>query len=162
MSTGNGVTLMTDIDTTNDIASKNIDVVIEFFGLYLKDKEKFYSLWVDEDPEVVTPYVSGDVGVLDVDTREGWAEVKTFWDPIFDQMEGRFDWYVDEFITGEDPNLIITRSHSDIDVQTGPAWGNKHVAYKARYVQIFRFVDGRVKSFEEYYNTAQLNEAYGG
>ena len=50
------------------------------------------SLWVDDDPAVLTPYVTGDIGS----------------------------------------------------------------------VQIFRFVDGRIKSFEEYFGTAQLAAVYGG
>jgi ketosteroid isomerase-like protein len=68
---------------------------------------------------------------------------------------------VDEFIPGEDPNVIVTRSHSKIDVQAGKTWGNKHLAYTGRYVQVWRFVDGKVKSFEEYYDTALLNSKYG-
>jgi ketosteroid isomerase-like protein len=67
---------------------------------------------------------------------------------------------IDDIIVGEDPNSLVVRSRSDIDVEAGATWGNKHVTYKGRYVQIFRFIDGKVKSFEEYYDTAKIAEAY--
>ncbi|MCW2677110.1 MAG: ketosteroid isomerase-like protein [Modestobacter sp.] len=83
-------------------------------------------------------------------------------------MEGRFDWFVDEFVVGENPDTIVVRSHSAIDIGAGATWGNKHVQYDGRYVQFFRFVAGKVTSFEEYYDTAALDDtaapdaAYGG
>jgi hypothetical protein len=156
-----GVTLNGPVRTRNEVAKRNMDTIVEFFSLYLKDKARFYSLWVAEDPEVVTPFVSDDVAVIQVGVHAGWKAVKAFWDPIFDEMHGRFDWFVDEFIPGEDPDTIVTRSHSTIDVQAGKTWGNKHIAYTGRYVQVFRFVEGKVKSFEEYYDTALLNSKYG-
>jgi ketosteroid isomerase-like protein len=156
-----GVTLYGSMNTRNDVAKRNMDTIVEFFSLYLKDKARFYALWVAEAPEVVTPFVSNDVAVIQVGVHAGWTAVKAFWDPIFDEMQGRFDWFVDEFIAGEDPDLIITRSHSKIDVQAGKTWGNKHIAYTGRYVQLFRFAGGKVKSFEEYYDTALLNSKYG-
>jgi hypothetical protein len=156
-----GVTLYGPIKTRNEVAKRNMETIVEFFSLYLKDKARFYSLWVAEGPEVVTPFVSNDVAVIQVGVHSGWTAVKAFWDPIFDEMQGRFDWFVDEFIPGEDPDVIVTRSHSKIDVQTGKTWGSKHIAYTGRYVQLFRFVDGKVKSFEEYYDTALLNSKYG-
>jgi hypothetical protein len=158
----NGVTLLSEATTRNETARRNIDVIIEFFSLYLKDKDRFYSLWADEDPSVVTPYVTGDVAVCQMGVHAGWEAVKAFWDPIHDDMHGTFDWFIDEIIPGEDPNVIVTRSHSNVDVQADGIWGGKHVKYEGRYVQFFRFVDGKVKSFEEYYDTAQLNAAYGG
>jgi ketosteroid isomerase-like protein len=155
------VTLYGAMSTRNEVAKRNMETIVEFFSLYLKDKARFYSLWVTEDPEVVTPFISTDVAVIHKSVHSGWAAVKAFWDPIFDEMHGRFDWFVDEFIPGEDPDVILTRSHSKIDVQAGKTWGNKHIAYTGRYVQLFRFVDGKVKSFEEYYDTALLNSQYG-
>jgi hypothetical protein len=157
-----GVTLMSEVSTSNPTARHNIDVIIEFFSLYLKDKEAFYSLWVQDQPEVVTPFVTTDVAVCQRVVHSGWDAVKAFWDPIHDEMKGRFDWFVDEFIPGEDPNTIVVRSHSVVDIEAGDTWGNKHVQYDGRYVQFFRFVDGKVKSFEEYYDTSVLNAAYGG
>lgn len=156
-----GVTLYAPITSGNEVARRNMETIVEFFSLYLKDKTRFYSLWVQDSPEVVTPFVSDDIAVCQVGVHAGWAAVKGFWDPIFDEMKGRFDWFVDEFIPGEDPNRIVTRSHSKIDVQTGKTWGNKHIAYSGRYVQVWRFIDGKVKSFEEYYDTALLNSKYG-
>ena len=157
----NGVTVMNNPSADNGIARANIEIIIEFFSLYLKDKERFYSLWVDRNPEVITPFVTDDVAVLQRGVHAGWPAVKKFWDPIHDEMQGRFDWFIDDIIPGEDPNVIVTRSHSEVDVHAGPTWGNRSVKYTGRYVQIFRFIDGRVKSFEEYYDTACLNEAYG-
>ena len=156
-----GVTLYSPMITQSDVCKRNMDTIVEFFSLYLKDKRQFYSLWVEDSPEVVTPFVSGDIAVCQVSKHAGWAAVKAFWDPIFDEMKGQFDWFVDEFIPGEDPNVIVTRSHSKIDVHAGETWGNKHVAYTGRYIQVFRFIDGKVKSFEEYYDTALLNSKYG-
>jgi hypothetical protein len=156
-----GVTLYAPIASKNEVAKRNMETIVEFFSLYLKDKARFYSLWVKDSPEVVTPFVSDDIAVCQVGVHAGWTAVKGFWDPIFDEMKGTFVWFVDEFIAGEDPNVIVTRSHSKIDVQTGKTWGSKHVAYIGRYVQVWRFIDGKVKSFEEYYDTALLNSKYG-
>jgi ketosteroid isomerase-like protein len=157
-----GVTLLSAASSRNPEAQANIDTIIEFFSLYLKDKQKFYSLWVEDDPSVVTPFVTGDVAVCQTFTHAGWAAVKGFWDPIFDEMTGKFQWFVDEFIPGEDPNVIVTRSHSEIDVRGGKTWGNKAIRYSGRYIQVFRFAGRKVKSFEEYYDTALLNSIYGG
>ncbi|ELY20230.1 nuclear transport factor 2 family protein [Vreelandella titanicae] len=148
------------VETRNPIALKNIDTIRDFFSLYLKDKDRFYSLWVDDQPSVLTPFVSDDVAVCKIGVHSGWTAVKAFWDPIFDEMTGTFDWVVDDFIVGEDPNTIVTKAQSAIDVQTGDTWGNKHLRYNGRYVQIFRFRDGKVESFEEYYDTALLNAQY--
>jgi hypothetical protein len=157
-----GVTLQSPISTKNAVARQNMETIVEFFSLYLKDKARFYSLWTDDQPQVITPFVSDDIAVCQVVVHGGWPAVKGFWDPIFDEMQGQFQWFVDDFIPGEDPNVIVTRSHSAIDVQAGRTWGNKHIAYNGRYVQIFRFVCGKVKSFEEYYDTALLNSKFGG
>lgn len=143
-----------------DVLKENIDTIVKYFSLYLKDKKEFYSLWVKDNPVVITPFVTGDVAVLHSPELVGWPAVKTFWDPIFDEFKGQFDWYILEIIPGADPNTIITRTRSTIDVQTGKTWGNKHVKYNGIYIQIFRFEDGKVKSFEEYYDTAVLNAAY--
>lgn len=157
-----GVTLNTEITTGNEIARANIATIIDFFSVYLKDKTHFYSLWVADEPQVITPFVSDDIAVCTIAVHSGWDAVKAFWDPIHDEMTGRFDWFIDEIIVGEDPDTIITKSNSDIDVQTGAVWGGKPVKYRGRYVQIFKFEGGKVKSFEEYYDTALLNQAYGG
>jgi len=156
-----GATVCAPMNTKSDIAKKNMETIVEYFSLYLKDKQKFYTLWYDDEPAVLTPFTAADVAVCRVAVQAGWDAVKAFWDPIFDEMFGKFDWYIDEFIVGEDPNTIITRSHSDIDVTTGAAWGNKHLKYSATYLQVFKFVGGKVKSFEEYYDTAFLNSQYG-
>lgn len=156
-----GVTLNCPIATEKPVARQNIDTIIEFFSLYLQDKEKFYSLWCDEEPEVVTPFTSNDIAVCTIAVHKGWDAIKKFWDPIFDDFTGTFNWFIDEFIPGEDSNTIVTRSNSQIDVQAGGSWGNKHIKYNGRYVQIFRFRDGKVSSFEEYYDTALLNSQYG-
>ena len=156
-----GVTLYSPMTAKSEICRRNMGLIVEFFSLYLKDKARFYSLWCEDGPEVITPFTSNDVAVCQVGVHAGWAAVKAFWDPIFDEMQGRFDWFVDELIAGEDPNVIVTRSHSTIDVMAGKTWGNKRISYNGRYVQIFRFVGGKVKSFEEYYDTALLNSKYG-
>jgi hypothetical protein len=156
-----GVTLDTEITAKNPVARANIDTIIDFFSVYLKDKAHFYSLWVDDEPQVITPFVSDDIAVCAVAVHSGWDAVKAFWDPIHDEMTGTFDWFIDEIIAGEDPNTIITKSNSYIDVQTGAVWGSKPVKYRGRYVQIFKFENGKVKSFEEYYDTALLNSVYG-
>lgn len=110
------MTLLPEVTTKNETARRNIDVVIEFFSLYLKDKERFSSLWLDDNPSVITPYVTGDVAVIQTGVHAGWEVVKAFWDPIHDDMDGTFDWFLDEIIPGEDPDVIVTRSHSNIDV----------------------------------------------
>lgn len=156
----NGVTLLSPMSTGNAVCRRNMETIVEFFSLYLKDKQRFYSLWSDAEPRVLTPFVSDDIAVCKIGVHSGWPAVKAFWDPIFDEMRGRFDWFVDEFIAGEDPNVVITRSHSAIDVKTGPSWGNRHIAYNGRYIQVFRFEGGKVKAFEEYYDTALLNSKY--
>jgi hypothetical protein len=156
-----GVTLCGPLPTSNPVCRQNLETIIEFFSLYLKDKPRFYSLWVADEPQVITPFVSNDIAVCQVVVHGGWAALKSFWDPIFDEMQGTFDWFIDDFIPGEDPNVVVTRSHSTIDVQAGKTWGNKRISYNGRYVQIFRFVAGKVKSFEEYYDTALLNSKFG-
>jgi ketosteroid isomerase-like protein len=156
-----GVTLNTEIVATNPRARENIDTIIDFFSVYLKDKAHFYSLWVRDEPQVVTPFVSGDIAVCTIAVHSGWEAVKAFWDPIHDDMKGTFEWFVDEIIAGEDPDTIVTKSNSKIDVMAGGPWGGKPVKYQGRYVQIFKFEDGKVKSFEEYYDTALLNSVYG-
>jgi hypothetical protein len=156
-----GVTLETPIVTANAIAQRNMETIVTFFSLYLKDKAAFYALWVDDNPQLITPFVTNDVAVCTVAVHAGWDAVKAFWDPIFDEMTGQFDWFVDEWIPAEDPDLIVTKSHSAIDVMGGATWGNKHIKYGGRYVQMFKFEGGKVKSFEEYYDTAQLNAVYG-
>lgn len=157
-----GVTINCDIVTDNPVARANFDTIVEFFSVYLKDKEYFYSMWVEDEPEVVTPFVTGDVAVCQYTTRTGWDEVRGFWDPIHDEMDGTFTWFIDEVIVGENPDVIVTKSNSIVDVQGGATWGNRKISYNGRYVQIFRFRNGKVKSFEEYYDTAVLNAAFGG
>lgn len=156
-----GVTLTAPIESSNELARRNIETILEFFSLYLKDKQRFYSLWVDVAPQVITPFVTADVAVCTTAAHSGWDAVKRFWDPIFDEMTGTFDWTIDDIIVGEDPNVVVTKSSSVVDVQTGPVWGSKALQYQGRYLQIFRFEDAKVKSFEEYYDTALLNSVYG-
>jgi hypothetical protein len=155
-----GVVIKSPMQSKNPTAKRNMETIVEFFSLYLKDKEKFYSLWVEDEPAVITPFVTDEIAVCQMAVQSGWKNVKGFWDPIFD-MKGQFDWIIDEFIAGEDPNTIVTRSHSVIDVQAGEVFHNVHLKYNGVYVQIFRFADGKVKSFEEYYDTALLNSQYG-
>jgi hypothetical protein len=147
--------------TSSTVCKRNMETIVEFYTLFQKNKPAFYSLWCIDDPQVVTPFVADNVAVCQVAIRTGWTAVKTFWDPIFDEMQGRFDWFIDEFIPGEDPDIIVTRARSVVDVRAGDTWGNKHIAYSARYLHVFRFLDGKVKSFEGYYDTALLNSKYG-
>lgn len=157
---GQKVTITAEISTRNPTALANLKVIEAFFASYLIDKAGFYGLWVDDEPQVITPFVTDGVAVCKSAVRTGWAEIRTFWDPIHDGMKGKFNWIIDDVMVGEDPNLIITKSSSDIDVKTSEIWGGKPLKYQGRYVQIFKFEDGRVKSFEEYYDTALLNAAY--
>lgn len=157
---GQKVTITAEINTRNPTALANLKVIEAFFASYLIDKAAFYALWVDDAPQVITPFVTDGVAVCKSAVRTGWDEIRTFWDPIHDGMKGKFNWIIDDVMVGEDPNLIITKSSSDIDVQTGEIWGGKPLKYQGRYVQIFRFEGGKVKSFEEYYDTALLNAAY--
>ncbi|MDR1677093.1 MAG: nuclear transport factor 2 family protein [Deltaproteobacteria bacterium] len=156
-----GVTIVKPSNTKNEVAKKNINTIIEYFSLYLGDLDKFYSLWVPDEPIVITPLVGEDVAVASVKDHIGWEAVKAFYDPIFQNMKGKFNWTINEFIVSEDPNLIITKSHSDIDVTTSGIFGDKKLKYKGVYVQIFTFENGKVKSFEEYFDTALLNSQYG-
>jgi ketosteroid isomerase-like protein len=156
------VALHTPIGTTSTTARANMETILEFFSLYLGDKERFYSLWDTGSAEIVTPFVTTDIATCQMAVHTGWDAVRAFWDPIFDQMTGTFRWFVDEMIPAEDPDVIIVRSHSKVDVIAGETWGNKAVSYDGRYVQIFRFANGKVRSFEEYYDTKVLGAAYGG
>ncbi|MDE1190967.1 MAG: hypothetical protein PW786_02350 [Arachidicoccus sp.] len=141
------------------VAAANAQTVIDFFSLYLKNREHFYSLWVKEEPIVYLPFTTNDVAVCKQSILKGWAEVKTFWDPIFD-MKGTFDWTIDEMIVSENPDIIITKSRSKVNADTPPAFNNVHLSYEGSYLQIFHFEKGRVKSFEEYYDTDFLNRQY--
>lgn len=159
---GARTTVSAPISTRSATALHNIAVIREFFGSYLVDKPHFYSLWVDQDPSVVTPFVTADVATCSAAVHAGWDAVRAFWDPIHDGMAGKFDWTVEEIIVGEDPDVIVTKATSDIDVTTTAVWGGKSLKYQGRYIQIFKFEGGRIKSFEEYYDTALLNAIYGG
>lgn len=157
---------MTSTETTkqftssSEVGRRNIEVVNEFFSLYLGDIDRFYSLWVDKDPIVSTPFVVKSVEVVAVETHVGWEAVKAFWDPIHLEMKGKFDWVIDDIIVGENPNTLVVRSRSDVDVNAGERRGNKHVTYQGRYVQIFTFVDRKIQSFEEYFDTVDIVKAY--
>lgn len=156
-----GVTIVKPAKTASPVAKKNVDVIIEFLSLYQGDPEKFYSLWVKDDPTIITPFVTDEVATATKKDHVGWDAVKAFYDAILIGMKGVFDWTIDEFIVGEDPNVIVTKARSKIDVVTSGAFGDgKHVKYNGTYVQIFTFIDGKVKSFEEYYDTALLNANY--
>ena len=45
-----GVTINCPIETSNETARRNVDTIIDFFSVYLKDKPFFYSLWVEDAP----------------------------------------------------------------------------------------------------------------
>ena len=154
------VTVNCPVTTADPVAQRNMAAIEAFFSCYLIDKPRFYSLWVEDDPEVITPFAAEGVAVCHYTRHSGWDAVKAFWDPIHDEMSGRFDWFIEEVIFGTDPNVIVTKTSSAVDVQCGAVWGNRHVAYNGRYIQIFKFEDGRIRSFEEYYDTARLNAAY--
>jgi ketosteroid isomerase-like protein len=155
------VTVNASMDTANEDARKNMDVIIEFFSLYLGDTDQFYSLWVEENPAVITPFVTADVAVLHNAVQEGWDAVKSFFNPIFTDMKGTFEWTIDEFMVGENPNTIVTKTRSNIDITANGPWGNdKKIKYNGIYVQIFKFEHNKIKSFEEYYDTALLNKQY--
>jgi hypothetical protein len=148
--------------SSSKVGRQNIATVEEFFSLYLTDIERFYSLWVAEEPVVVTPFVVGSVDIVSNDRHVGWDAVKKFWDPIHLEMKGEFGWTIDDILVGENPNILVVRSRSDVDVEAGETWGNQHVKFKGQYVQIFEFEDGKIKLFEEYYDTAMVAQAYGG
>jgi len=154
------VKITAQVGTSNPTALANLKVIEAFFAAYLVDKAGFYALWVEDGPQVITPFVTDGVAVCTSVVRTGWEEIRSFWDPIHDGMTGKFNWIIDDVIIGEDPDVIITKASSDIDVQTGAVWGGKPLKYQGRYVQIFKFEGGRIKSFEEYYDTALLNAAY--
>jgi len=174
-----GVVINNPIQTSNLIAKTNADIIVEFFSLYLKDKDTFYSLWLQEDTsKIVTPFAAAHVvermraesraagkeGLLSsVElVYTGWDAIRKFYDPIF-AREGSFEWTIDEFIVGEDPNIIVTRSKSVVDNKVPWTDGTiKHVKYKGTYIQIFTFKDGQVTSFTEYFDTAMLNKLYFG
>jgi ketosteroid isomerase-like protein len=156
-----GVTIIKPAQTANPTAQANVETIIEYFSLYLGDLDKFYSLWVKDEPAVYTPMVGKEVATASVKEHIGWEAVKAFYDPIFKDMKGTFLWTIDEFIIGEDPNVIVTKSHSQIDLTAGGVYGNKKLKYNGIYVQIFTFENGKVKSFEEYFDTALLNSQYG-
>jgi ketosteroid isomerase-like protein len=157
-----GVTILNPTQTTNPTAKANVDTIIEYFSLYLGDLDRFYSLWVEDNPAVYTPMVGEDVAVAAVTEHVGWDAVKAFYGPIFKDMKGTFRWTIVEFIVGENPNVIITKSRSEIDVVASGVFGDaKKLKYNGVYVQIFTFENGKVKSFEEYFDTALLNSQYG-
>ncbi|RUN76542.1 hypothetical protein EJC47_11270 [Sphingomonas sp. TF3] len=155
------VTVTAPITTRSERARRNIEVIRAFFGSYLVDKPHFYSLWVEDGPKVITPFVTADVATCSAAVHDGWDAIRAFWDPIHDGMTGKFDWTVEEIMVGEDPDVIVTKATSDIDVTTSAVWGGKPLKYQGRYIQIFSFDDGRIKTFEEYYDTALLNSIYG-
>jgi len=152
-----GVNIINPISTNSPVAKANADVIIEFFSSYVKKNEGFYSLWVEENPIIITPFVMVNRDSLSVNWRSGWEEVKKFFGRIIFEWEGVFDWTIHEFIVGEDPNTIITKATSKIDMDVG---GGKRVAYNGVYIQIFKFIDNKVKSFEEYYDTELLRKSY--
>ncbi|MDR1920776.1 MAG: hypothetical protein LBS31_03415 [Candidatus Adiutrix sp.] len=157
-----GVTIVKPAQTDNPTAQANVGVIIEYFSLYLGDLDKFYSLWVKDNPAIYTPMVGKDVATAAVTEHLGWEAVRAFYDPIFKNMKGAFLWTIDEFIIGENPNVIVTKSRSQIDVTAGGVFGDgKKLKYNGVYVQIFTFENGKVKSFEEYFDTALLNSQYG-
>ncbi|MCE0761972.1 hypothetical protein LWC35_03445 [Pseudonocardia kujensis] len=67
---------------------------------------------------------------------------------------------ITDILVGEDPNTIVTRAGSRVDVQAGQSWSNEHVAFRGVYVQIFTFEDGDVKCFQEYCDTAKIAAAH--
>ncbi|MNW25901.1 SnoaL-like domain protein [compost metagenome] len=155
------VTVNASMSTANEDARKNMNVIIEFFSLYLGDTDQFYSLWVKDNPAVITPFTTDDVAVLHSAVQEGWDAIKGFFDPIFKDMKGTFEWTIDEFIIGENPNTIVTKTRSNIDILANGPWGKgKKIKYNGIYVQIFKFENNKIKSFEEYYDTALLNKQY--
>lgn len=154
------VNAIEEFNSSSEVGKRNIEVVKEFFSLYLKDIDRFYALWVEEDPVVVTPFVVGSVDIVANARHVGWEAVRGFWDPIHLEMSGTFDWTIDDIIVGEDPNVLVVRSRSHVDVHAGPTWGNRPVQFKGQYVQIFEFENGKVKLFEEYYDTNLVAKAY--
>lgn len=156
---GNPVVNNAKITTNEPKRLQNFEVIKQFFSLYLEPRELFYALWVEDEPVVYLPFTTEGVAVCKASSLEGWEAVKSFWDPIFD-WKGKFDWTIDEVIFGEDPDVIITKARSDIDAQTGPQFNNVHLSYQGTYLQLFHFENGKVKSFEELYDTDFLNKQY--
>lgn len=157
----NGVTINHQVQTKSTVAKENAKRVVDFFSYYLKDIEAFYDLWVADEPKIFIPFDSSDIDVGSVNVRTGWDAIRGFYDPIFNDMKGTFTWTIDQFIVGEDPNIIITKSFSNIDVTVSGVWGpERQVAYKGVYLQIFTFENLKIKSFEEYVDTNLINSKY--
>lgn len=155
------VSINDPMSNSNEEAQKNMTVIIDFFSLYLGDTDEFYSLWVEDNPTVITPFTTQDVAVLHQSMLEGWDAVKSFFNPIFTDMKGTFEWTIDEFIISGDANTIVTKTRSNIDILANGPWGvDKKIKYNGVYVQIFKFENNKIKSFEEYYDTAMLNKQY--
>jgi ketosteroid isomerase-like protein len=132
-------------------AKANVETVRRFYQYFIRDKARFMALWA-ADPVVEIPFVPPGIPGS-YRTKEQFA---AFWDPIF-QYAGKFDWKIVELIVGEDPNEIVAVTESDVDAQT--PLGQRR--YQARYLQIFRFEQGRIKLFREYVDTAQMIKIYG-
>lgn len=155
-----GVKVNFDLDKIqSENGKKNVDTILKFFSLYLKDREAFYALWDEKEPIVFLPFPAADVAVCQQSALTGWEAVKSFWNPIFD-WTGQFDWTVNEAIVSEDGNTIVTKSNSRINTDTTEAFGCVHLDYVGTYVQIFKFKNGKIKSFEELYDTEFLNSQY--
>lgn len=156
---GNPVKVDTVVDTKDETRLKNFELIKTFFSLYLENRDEFYALWVEDEPIVYLPFVTEGVAVLKSSALVGWNEARSFWDPIFD-WKGKFDWTITEVVFGENPDVIITKAKSDIDAQTGETFNNVHLNYQGIYLQVFKFEKGKIKSFEEYYDTDFLNQQY--
>lgn len=156
---GNKVKIEAAINTTSEKRLQNFELIKTFFSLYLEDRNDFYKLWVTDEPIVYLPFTTEGVAVLHSAALRGWEEVRSFWDPIFN-WKGTFDWTITDVIFGEDPDVIITKARSNIDAHTGEEFGSVHLEYQGTYLQIFEFEEGKVKSFEEYYDTDFLNKQY--
>jgi ketosteroid isomerase-like protein len=132
-------------------ATANVQTVQRFYQYFIRDKPRFMALWA-ANPVVEIPFAPPGIPESYA-TRELFA---AFWDPIF-QYTGKFEWQIVELIVGENPDEIVAVTQSDVDAQTplGPR------RYQAKYLQIFRFEQGRIRLFREYVDTARMIEIYG-
>jgi ketosteroid isomerase-like protein len=131
---------------------RNVATLKRFYDRFRRlDKEGFLEVWA-EQPVVEIPFTPPGIP-QSYRTPEAF---KAFWDPIF-QYRGKFDWTIDELIVGDDPDVVVALTRSDVDVVTpgGP------IQFRGKYVHLFRFHNGKVKEWREYLDTAFVCKVYG-
>jgi ketosteroid isomerase-like protein len=132
--------------------ANNRQAIDLFFQYFMRDWSAFRALWT-EAPRVEIPFAPAGM------PREYRTdrEFDGFWKPIFESFSGKFDWTIVELIHGEDPDVIVALTKSDVDV----AIPSGSVRYQADYIQVFRFQRGKIAVFREYVDSAFMNKVYG-